>query len=123
MLGEAALADSPVTLSGLGLLENVNARLGITIAEIARRAPQTQQALSQITARLAKLGFIERRLTDRGRGIALHLTPAGASARAQAHEAGIEGHHHVGGDGQVQDREDRDREDHVHAEADRSRWL
>jgi hypothetical protein len=50
MLGEAALADSPVTLSGLGLPENVNARLGITIAEIARRAPQTQQALSQITA-------------------------------------------------------------------------
>jgi hypothetical protein len=44
-LGEAALAGTPLTLAGLGLLENVNARPGITIAEISRRAPQTQQAL------------------------------------------------------------------------------
>jgi DNA-binding MarR family transcriptional regulator len=85
-LGEAALTDSRLTLAGLGLLENVNARPGITIAEISRRAPQTQQALSQIAARLERLGFIERRLSESGRGIALHLTPAGASARAQAHE-------------------------------------
>jgi DNA-binding MarR family transcriptional regulator len=86
MLGEAALADSPLTLAGLGLLENINARPGITISEIARRAPQTQQALSQIAARLDKLGFIERSLSDSGRGIALHLTPAGVSARAHAHQ-------------------------------------
>jgi DNA-binding MarR family transcriptional regulator len=86
-LGEAALANSPLTLAGLGLLENINAKPGITIAEIARRAPQTQQALSQIAARLEKLGFIERRISDSGRGIALHLSPAGASARAQAHQA------------------------------------
>jgi DNA-binding MarR family transcriptional regulator len=85
MLGEAALADSPLTLAGLGLLENVNARPGITIAEISRRAPQTQQALSQIAARLEKLGFIERRLSDTGRGIGLHLTEAGALAREEAH--------------------------------------
>lgn len=85
-LGEAGLAGSPVTLAGLGLLENVSARPGITIAEISRRAPQTQQALSQIAARLGKLGFIERRLSDGGRGIALYVTTAGASARAQAHE-------------------------------------
>jgi DNA-binding MarR family transcriptional regulator len=90
MLGEAALADSPLSLSGLGLLENINARPGTTIAEITRRAPQTQQTLSQIAARLDKLGFIERRLSDSGRGVALHLTPAGVSARAQAHEI-IEG--------------------------------
>lgn len=89
MLGEGALTDSPLTLAGLGLLENVNARPGITIAEIARRAPQTQQALSQVAARLEKLGFIERRLADRGqgRGIGLHLTAAGARARASAHDA------------------------------------
>jgi DNA-binding MarR family transcriptional regulator len=86
LLGEAALADSPLTLAGLGLLENINARPGITIAEIARRAPQTQQALSQIAARLEKLGFIERRLADGGRGVALHLTPAGAHARTSAHD-------------------------------------
>lgn len=86
MLGEAALAGSPLTLAGLGVLENINAKPGITIAEIARRAPQTQQALSQIAARLEKLGFIERRLADRGRGVALHLTPAGSAAYRDAHE-------------------------------------
>jgi DNA-binding MarR family transcriptional regulator len=89
MLGEVALGDSPLTLAGLGMLENVDARPGITIAEISRRAPQTQQALSQIVARLERLGFIERRLADRGqgRGVALHLTSAGAGARAKAHDA------------------------------------
>lgn len=89
MLGEGALADSPLTLAGLGLLENVNARPGITIAEISRRAPQTQQALSQVATRLEKLGFLERRLVDRGqgRGVGLHLTAAGHEARARAHEA------------------------------------
>jgi DNA-binding MarR family transcriptional regulator len=89
MLGEGALAESPLTLAGLGLLENINARPGITIAEISRRAPQSQQALSQVAARLEKLGFIERRLADRGRGrgVELHLTDAGARARASAHEA------------------------------------
>jgi DNA-binding MarR family transcriptional regulator len=86
-LGEAALAGGPLTLAGLGMLENINARPGITIAEISRRAPQTQQALSQIAARLDKLGYIERRLGDRGRGVALHLTPAGAQARVGAHDA------------------------------------
>lgn len=88
VLGEAALSGSPLTLAGLGLLENLNARPGITIAEIARRAPQTQQALSQIAARLEKLRYIERRLPDRGsgRGIGLHLTPAGATARAEARD-------------------------------------
>lgn len=87
MFGEAALADGPLTLAGLGLLENVHARPGITIAEIARRAPQTQQALSQIAARLERLGFIERRVAGRGRGIGLHLTDAGARARTHAHAA------------------------------------
>ena len=84
-LGEAALAGTPLTLAGLGLLENVNARPGITIAEIARRAPQTQQALSQIAARLDRLGYLERRLAEGGRGVGLHLSSAGARARADAH--------------------------------------
>ncbi len=86
-LGEAALAGTPLTLAGLGMLENINARPGITLAEISRRAPQTQQALSQIAARLEKLGYVERRLAGRGRGVALHLTPAGAEARTSAHQA------------------------------------
>jgi DNA-binding MarR family transcriptional regulator len=86
-LGESALANSPLTLAGLGMLENINARPGITIAEISRRAPQTQQALSQIAARLDRLGFVERRLADRGRGIGLYLTDAGAGARMHGHMA------------------------------------
>ena len=86
LLGEAALGDSPLSLSGLGLLENVSAHPGIAIAEISRRAPQTQQALSQIAARLEKLGFIERRVVG-GRGIGLYETEDGARARASAHEA------------------------------------
>jgi DNA-binding MarR family transcriptional regulator len=86
MLGEAALAGSPLSFPGLGLLENVNAHPGIAIAEISRRSPQTQQALSQIAARLEKLGFIERRV-EGGRGIGLYLTEDGARARARAHEA------------------------------------
>ncbi len=83
-LGEAALSESPLTLAGLGVLENVYARPGATIAEIARRSPQTQQALSQIAARLEKLGFIDRRLSDAGRGIGLHLTASGEHARKRA---------------------------------------
>lgn len=86
MLGEAALAESPLTLAGLGVLENINAEPGITIAEIARRAPQTQQALSQVVARLEKLGLVERRLAVSGRGVALHLTPAGSTAYRGAHQ-------------------------------------
>lgn len=88
-IGESALADTQLTLAGLGLLENVNARPGITIAEISRRAPQTQQALSQIAARLEKLGFLERRLVSRGegRGVGLHVTPEGARARTDARRA------------------------------------
>lgn len=84
--GEAALSGTPLTLAGLGMLENINANPGITIAQIARTAPQTQQALSQISARLERLGFIERRLADRGRGVALHLTAAGSAAYRMGHE-------------------------------------
>lgn len=87
VLGEAALAGTPLTLAGLGLLENVAAQPGVTIAEISRRAPQTQQALSQIVARLEKLGLVERRLARGTRGIGLHLTPAGEEARTAAHAA------------------------------------
>lgn len=86
-LAEVALADSPLTLPGLGLLENIDARPGITIAGITRRTPQTQQTVSQIAARLDKLGFIERKLMPGSRAIGLYLTPAGARARKSAHDA------------------------------------
>src|SRR5918995_7511065 len=68
LLGEAALGDSPLSFSGLGLLENVSAHPGIAIAEISRRAPHTQQTLSQLAARVGKLGFIERRVVGGGGG-------------------------------------------------------
>lgn len=86
-LAETVLAESPLTLAGLGLLENVNARPGITVAGIARRAPQTQQTLSQIASRLEKLGLVERKLVPGDRGIGLFLTAQGAEVRARAHEA------------------------------------
>lgn len=86
-LGEAALSDSPLTLAGLGVLENVAARPGVTTAEMSRTTPQTQQALSQIVTRLERLGLVERQLTRGTRGVGLHLTAEGALARAAAHEA------------------------------------
>jgi DNA-binding MarR family transcriptional regulator len=80
-LGEAALSATPLSQSALGVLDWIATQPGITGAEITRRAPTTQQAISQVTTRLQKLGFIERRLSD-GRGVALFITPAGAQARA-----------------------------------------
>jgi len=49
---------------------------GLTVAEFSRRIPKTQQTLSQVVARLEKLGLIERRLGP-GRGVGLYLTGAG----------------------------------------------
>ena len=79
LMGEAALAGTPLTLASSGMLTTVQAEPGITIAEIARRKPKTQQAVSQVVARLEKLGLLERRL-GRGRGVGLHLTSAGRDA-------------------------------------------
>jgi DNA-binding MarR family transcriptional regulator len=84
-LGEAALAGTPLTLSGLGVLDWIAEHPGITIAEITRRSPTTQQAISQIVARLEKLGFIGRQLGS-GRAVALYLTDAGSQARDEGHE-------------------------------------
>jgi DNA-binding MarR family transcriptional regulator len=81
-LGDAALADSPLSHAGIGILNTVAAEPGITVAEIARRTPKTPQAVSQVAARLEKLGLLERRLAE-GRGVALHLTDAGHAAQAE----------------------------------------
>ena len=83
LLGEAELADTPLTLPSLGLLDIIGAVPGITVAEISRRLPTTQQSISQTVARLEKLGYVERRLGPR-RGVGLHITPAGH----QAHDEG-----------------------------------
>jgi DNA-binding MarR family transcriptional regulator len=82
LLGEAELADTPLTLPSLGLLDIIGAIPGITVAEISRRLPTTQQSISQTVARLEKLGFVERRLGPR-RGVGLHVTLAGHQAHQQ----------------------------------------
>jgi DNA-binding MarR family transcriptional regulator len=78
-LGEAELADTPLTLPSLGLLDVIATAPGITVAEISRQLPVTQQSISQIAARLENLGYIERRLGPR-RGVGLHVTAAGEQA-------------------------------------------
>ncbi len=75
-MGEAALAGTPLTLPSSGMLTAVHATPGITIAEMSRRMPKSQQAISQVAARLEKLGLLERRLGS-GRGVGLFVTDAG----------------------------------------------
>lgn len=85
LLGEARLADLPITTASSGMLMTVYAEPGITVAEMSRRKPRTPQAISQIVARLEKMGLIERRLRP-GRGVGLHLTGEGRSMAEQAIE-------------------------------------
>jgi DNA-binding MarR family transcriptional regulator len=76
LMGEAALAGTPLTLPSSGMLTAVLAEPGITIAEMSRRMPKSQQAISQVAARLEKLGMLERRVGS-GRGVGLFVTDAG----------------------------------------------
>jgi DNA-binding MarR family transcriptional regulator len=80
----AALADTQLSLAGNGMLDIVTASPGVTVAEIARRVPKTQQAVSQVAARLEKLGLLERRLGS-GRGVGLYVTDAGRAAHDEGH--------------------------------------
>jgi DNA-binding MarR family transcriptional regulator len=93
LLGEAGLADTSLTLPSLGVLDAISTWPGITVAEISRRTPKTQQAISQVVARLEKLGYLERRLRP-GRGVGLHITPAGKKAHREgnAREETLEQH-------------------------------
>ena len=65
------------------MLRSVLEQPGLTVAEFSRRIPKTQQTLSQVVARLEKLGLIERRLGP-GRGIGLYLTEAGQQMAEEA---------------------------------------
>ena len=76
LMGEAALADSPLTVAASSMLIIVFDEPGMTVAEISRRIPKTQQTISSVVARLEKLGLIERRL-GAGRGVGLYVTGAG----------------------------------------------
>jgi len=75
-LCEETFAGTPLTVSSGSMLIAVLEQPGLTVAEFSRRIPKTQQTLSQVVARLEKLGLIERRLGP-GRGVGLYLTGAG----------------------------------------------
>lgn len=76
LMADAALADTPLTHASSSMLIAVSKEPGMTVAEISRRIPKTQQTISSVVARLEKLGLIERRLGT-GRGVGLYVTDAG----------------------------------------------
>lgn len=91
LLAEPLLDDIQLSLASMGALERIAANPGITASELARQAFKTQQAVSQVTARLERLGYVERRLGS-GRGVGLHVTARGREALADgaAREAEID---------------------------------
>jgi DNA-binding MarR family transcriptional regulator len=91
VLAEPLLEDIQLSLASMGALERIAAEPGITASELARQAFKTQQAVSQVTGRLERLGYVERRLGS-GRGVGLHPTKQGMAALAEgtAHEAEID---------------------------------
>jgi MarR family transcriptional regulator, negative regulator of the multidrug operon emrRAB len=84
LLGEAALSRTPLSSRTAGMLETIAADPGTSIAEISRKVPASPQAVSQLVGRLEGMGYLERRSTERGRGVSLHITEAGAKAAAEA---------------------------------------
>ncbi len=86
MLGEEALARTPLTSRMAGILEAIMADPGTSIAEMSRKVPVSPQAVSQVVVRLEGMGYLERRSGERGRGVALHITAAGEKAFAEADE-------------------------------------
>ena len=86
LLGEAALARTPLTPRMAGTLEAIVADPGTSIAEISRKVPVSPQAVSQVVVRLEGLGYLERRSGERGRGVALSVTEAGKKVLAEADE-------------------------------------
>ncbi len=85
LITEDEMAGSELTPAAIGTLDMVATWPGATVAEISRRTPKTQQAISQMVARLERLGYLERRL-GKGRGVGIHLTDAGRAARLRGHE-------------------------------------
>jgi DNA-binding MarR family transcriptional regulator len=83
LMGEEAFAGTPLTVASGSMLIAVQEQPGLTVAEFSRRIPKTQQTLSQVVARLEKLGLIERRLGP-GRGVGLYLTEAGQQMAEEA---------------------------------------
>jgi len=80
-IGDEVFAGSDLTLPLAGTLDMIGTWPGVTVAELSRRTPKTQQAISQVVAKLERLGYVERRVGP-GRGVGLHLTAAGEAAQA-----------------------------------------
>jgi DNA-binding MarR family transcriptional regulator len=89
LLAEPLLADIQLSLASMGALERIAAYPGITASELARQAFKTQQAVSQVTSRLERLGYVERRLGP-GRGVGLHMTKLGRAAFADGSAREVE---------------------------------
>ncbi len=85
LLSEPVFRDSQLSQPSIGALERIAAFPGITASELARQAFKTQQAVSQVTGRLERLGYVERRVGP-GRGVGLHITELGTRALARGTE-------------------------------------
>jgi len=83
-LTEAAFVDTPLTPATAGVLDVIAANPGTSIAEMARRLPTSAQGVSQLVSKLEAMGYLERRLGDRGHGVALFATKSGEEARREA---------------------------------------
>ena len=79
---EQVMGEGKLSLSANGALEMIGSNPGITGSELARQSLKTQQAISQVTGRLVRLGYVERRVGP-GRGVGLYLTEAGSAALAE----------------------------------------
>ncbi len=91
LLAESAMSDTQLHHPSIGALQTIATQPGITVSQLARRALKSQQSVSQIVARLERLGYVERRLGS-GRSVGLYITVAGTAALAagNAQEASFE---------------------------------
>jgi DNA-binding MarR family transcriptional regulator len=89
ILAEEQFDDADLTMATTGTLDLIGSWPGSTVAELSRRTPKTQQAISQLVSKLEKRGYVERRI-GQGRGLGLYLTEAGAAARAAGNAQELE---------------------------------
>jgi DNA-binding MarR family transcriptional regulator len=81
-LAEPQFSDTQLSFPSTGVLGYISAFPGITASLLAREAFKTQQAISQVTGRLERLGYVERRVGP-GRGVGLYITQDGERALAE----------------------------------------
>jgi DNA-binding MarR family transcriptional regulator len=116
VFAESDLADTQLSLMSIGALENIAAAPGLTASDLARMSFKTQQAASQVSNRLERLGYVERKV-GAGRGVGLHITKAGT--RALQH--GLAKEQQL--DRRLQELLGRDRYDELSALLQRTRML